>query len=45
MLLHPSLAPARGFNPSQGHPAGGHQPRDYLPLFAHQIPVGHLPLP
>jgi hypothetical protein len=40
MLLHPSLAPARGFNP-----AGGHQPRYYLPLFAHQVPVGHLPLP
>jgi DNA polymerase V len=40
MLLHPSLAPARGFNPSQGNPAGGHQPRYYLPLYAHKVPAG-----
>jgi hypothetical protein len=40
MLLHPSLAPARGFNHSQGNSAGGYLPRHYLPLYAHRVPAG-----
>jgi DNA polymerase V len=40
MLLQLSLAPARGFNHSQANPAGGHQPRYYLPLYAHKVPAG-----
>ncbi len=40
MLLHPSIAPARGCNHVQGNPAGGHLPPCYLPLFAYQVPAG-----